>query len=93
MMNLKKFSIPKLLGCSDTNIKVTIEGHTDERGTREYNLALGEKRANAVKNYLVENGIDVSRLKTVSFGKERSAFFGATEEIFGKNRRAVTVIN
>ncbi len=78
---------------SDSGINVTIEGHTDERGTREYNLALGEKRANAAKNYLVENGIDASRIKTVSFGKERPAFFGATDEIFSKNRRAVTVIN
>lgn len=78
---------------SDSGIKVTIEGHCDERGTREYNLALGEKRANAVKNYLVENGIDVSRLKTISYGKERPAFFGATEGNFAKNRRAVTVVN
>lgn len=78
---------------SDVNIKVTIEGHCDERGTREYNLALGEKRANAAKNYLVSNGIDASRIKIISYGKERPAFFGATEEIFSKNRRAVTVVN
>ena len=78
---------------SDLNIKVTIEGHADERGTREYNVALGEKRAKSVRDYLVANGIEVSRLKTISFGKERPAFFGATEEIFAKNRRAVTAIN
>lgn len=78
---------------SDLNIKVSIEGHTDERGTREYNVALGEKRAKSVRDYLVANGIEISRLKTMSFGKERPAFFGATEQIFAKNRRAVTVIN
>lgn len=78
---------------SDTNIKVTIEGHCDERGTREYNIALGERRANSAKNYLVSNGIDESRIKTISYGKERPAFFGSTEEIFAKNRRAVTVVN
>lgn len=78
---------------SDVNIKVTIEGHADERGTREYNVALGEKRAKSVRDYLVANGIEVARLKTISFGKERPAFFGATEAIFSKNRRAVTVIN
>ena len=78
---------------SDLNIKVSIEGHTDERGTREYNVALGEKRAKSVRDYLVANGIEVSRLTTFSFGKERPAFFGATDQIFAKNRRAVTVIN
>jgi peptidoglycan-associated lipoprotein len=78
---------------SDVNIKITIEGHTDERGTREYNVALGEKRAKSVRDYLVANGVEVSRLKTISFGKERPAFFGANEAIFSKNRRAVTVIN
>lgn len=78
---------------SDPNIKITIEGHCDERGTREYNIALGEKRANSAKKYLVANGINASRIKTVSYGKERPAFFGATEAIFNKNRRAVTVVN
>ncbi len=78
---------------SDSVIKVTIEGHCDERGTREYNLALGEKRADAVKDYLISHGIDASRIKVTSFGKERPAFFGATDAIFAKNRRAVTVIN
>ena len=78
---------------SDPSIKITVEGHCDERGTREYNIALGEKRANSAKNYLVANGIDESRIKTISYGKERPAFFGATEEVFAKNRRAVAVVN
>lgn len=78
---------------SDASIKITVEGHCDERGTREYNIALGEKRANSAKNYLVANGIDESRIKTISYGKERPAFFGATEESFAKNRRAVAVVN
>lgn len=78
---------------SDSEIKITIEGHCDERGTREYNIALGEKRANAAKNYLVSNGIDQSRIKTISYGKERPAFFGTAEDVIAKNRRAVTVVN
>lgn len=77
---------------SDLNINVTIEGHADERGTREYNLALGERRAKSVKDYLVSQGVDARRIKIISYGKERPAFFGATNEIFSKNRRAVTVI-
>jgi peptidoglycan-associated lipoprotein len=78
---------------SDPTIKITVEGHCDERGTREYNIALGERRANAVKTYLTANGIDGSRIKTVSYGKERPAFFGNSEEIYAKNRRAVTLVN
>lgn len=78
---------------SDLNINVTIEGHADERGTREYNIALGEKRAKSVKDYLVNNGIVANRVKVISYGKERPAFFGATEDIFTKNRRAVTVVD
>jgi peptidoglycan-associated lipoprotein len=74
-------------------ISITIEGHCDTRGTREYNIALGEKRANAAKNYLVKKGIDSSRIKTISFGKERPAYFGTSEEVHQKNRRAVTVVN
>lgn len=78
---------------SDDTINVIIEGHADERGTREYNIALGERRANSAKDYLVNNGgIDANRVKTISYGKERPAFIGAGEEIWGKNRRAVTVI-
>ncbi len=78
---------------SDVGIKITIEGHCDERGTREYNIALGEKRADAVKRYLTSNGVDAARIKIISYGKERPAFFGTSEEILAKNRRAVTVVN
>jgi peptidoglycan-associated lipoprotein len=78
---------------SDSGIKITIEGHCDERGTREYNIALGERRANSAKEYLVNNGINNSRINTISYGKERPAFVGSGEEIWAKNRRAVTVIN
>ncbi len=78
---------------NDSKLRVTIEGHCDERGTREYNIALGERRANAVKNYLVSKGVDSKRLDTVSYGKERPAFFGDSEAIMAKNRRAVTVVN
>lgn len=78
---------------SDESINVTIEGHCDERGTREYNIALGEKRAFAVKKYLKQLGIPDSRIKIVSYGKERPAFFGNSDEVHNKNRRAVTVVN
>ena len=78
---------------SDPTIKITIEGDCDERGTREYNIALGEKRANSVKKYLSTNGVLTSRIKTISYGKERPAFFGDKEESLAKNRRAVTVVN
>lgn len=79
---------------SDSSIKITIEGHCDERGTREYNIALGERRANATKNYLIKTGgVDASRVKTVSYGKERLAYFGTDEATISKNRRAVTVVN
>lgn len=70
----------------------TIEGHADERGTREYNLALGERRANAAKNYLVSLGVDAARLTTVSYGKERPVDPASNEEAWAKNRRAVTVV-
>ncbi len=71
--------------------RATIEGHCDERGTREYNLALGERRANAAKSYLVGLGIDANRLSTVSYGKERPLALGSDEDSWAKNRRAVTV--
>ncbi len=71
--------------------RVTIEGHCDERGTREYNLALGERRANAAKNYLVSLGVDAARITTVSYGKERPVALGSDEDAWAKNRRAVTV--
>lgn len=71
--------------------RVTIEGHCDERGTRDYNIALGERRANAAKNYLVSLGIDASRVTTVSYGKERPIAMGSDESSWAKNRRAVTI--
>ena len=78
---------------SDESINITIEGHCDERGTREYNIALGEKRAFAVKKYLKQLGVPEARMKIVSYGKERPAFFGNSDDIHNKNRRAVTVVN
>ena len=74
------------------NVRATIEGHCDERGTREYNLALGDRRANAAKNYLVAKGISPSRLTTISYGKERPAATGSDESSYAQNRRAVTVV-
>lgn len=71
--------------------RVTIEGHCDERGTREYNLALGERRANSAKNYLATLGIDPSRITTLSYGKERPDAVGSDESAWAQNRRAVTV--
>ncbi|HVJ53883.1 MAG TPA: peptidoglycan-associated lipoprotein Pal [Aliidongia sp.] len=71
----------------------TVEGHCDERGTREYNLALGERRATATKNALVALGVQGSRLQTISYGKERPAVVGSNEAAYAQNRRAVTVIN
>jgi peptidoglycan-associated lipoprotein len=75
------------------NVTVTIEGHCDERGTREYNLALGERRAQAVKNVLVASGIPASRISTISYGKERPAVVGSSEDAYAQNRRAVTTVN
>jgi len=72
---------------------VTIEGHCDERGTREYNLALGERRANAVKNYLVALGVDTNRVQTISYGKERPQNPGHDDVAFAQNRRGVTVLS
>lgn len=74
------------------SVHVTVEGHCDERGTREYNLALGERRATAVKNYLVADGIKVDRVKTISYGKERPAVLGSNEAAWAQNRRGVTVV-
>ena len=71
--------------------RITIEGHADERGTREYNLALGERRANATKNALVALGVSTARITTVSYGKERPEATGSDEEAYARNRRAVTV--
>ena len=72
--------------------KITIEGHTDDRGTREYNLALGERRAVAVKNYLISRGVDADRIKVISYGKEKPAMVGANEAAWSQNRRAVTIV-
>lgn len=71
--------------------RITIEGHADERGTRDYNLALGERRANAAKNHLVGLGIDPARITTLSYGKERPIALGSDESAWAQNRRAVTV--
>ena len=71
--------------------RATVEGHADERGTRDYNLALGERRANAAKNYLLSVGIAASRVSTVSYGKERPIALGSNETAWAQNRRAVTV--
>ncbi|HEY0900922.1 MAG TPA: peptidoglycan-associated lipoprotein Pal [Micavibrio sp.] len=71
---------------------VTIKGHADERGTREYNLALGERRANAIKNYLVALGIPATRINTISYGKEQPAVMGSNEEAWAQNRRGVTEV-
>ena len=73
-------------------VNVTIEGHCDERGTRKYNQALGEKRANATKRYLVAQGISAKRIKTVSYGKDKPAVLGNTDADHAKNRRDVTVV-
>ena len=71
--------------------RITLEGHADERGTRDYNLALGERRANAAKTYLVGLGVSGERIETVSFGKERPVALGSDEASWARNRRAVTV--
>jgi peptidoglycan-associated lipoprotein len=72
--------------------KIQIEGHCDERGSSEYNLALGERRANSARNYLVSLGIPKERISTISYGEEKPADPGHTEEAWAKNRRAHTVI-
>ena len=77
----------------NSNVSVTIEGHCDERGTREYNLALGEKRAQAVKNYLIGLDISPDRVSTVSYGKERPAVVGSNDGAWAQNRRSVTIVN
>jgi len=73
-------------------VRVTLEGHADERGTRDYNIALGERRANAAKNYLASLGVDSNRIQVISYGKERPAALGSNEEAWAQNRRAVTVV-
>ena len=77
----------------NSDVSVTIEGHCDERGTREYNLALGEKRAQAVKNYLIGLGINPDRVSTISYGKERPAVVGSNDGAWAQTRRSVTLVN
>jgi peptidoglycan-associated lipoprotein len=74
-------------------VTVTVEGHCDERGTREYNLALGERRANAVANYLTALGVDAGRLSVISYGKERPECTDSNESCYAQNRRGVTTVN
>jgi peptidoglycan-associated lipoprotein len=78
---------------ANTDLNFIVEGHCDERGTREYNLALGEQRATAVRDYLVIQGIDPDRIKVISYGKEKPAVVGSNGMAWSKNRRAVTIIN
>lgn len=73
-------------------VTVTVEGHADERGTREYNLALGQRRANAARDVLVANGVAGARIATISYGKDRPAALGSDEAAWAQNRRAVTVV-
>jgi peptidoglycan-associated lipoprotein len=73
-------------------VRVSVEGHCDERGTREYNLALGARRANAVKEYLVSLGISSARVETISYGKERPICTESNESCWSQNRRGVTTI-
>ena len=75
----------------NSNINVVVEGHADERGTREYNLALGERRANSAKDYLMTYGISSDRISVLSYGKERPVDAGSTTLAWSKNRRSVTV--
>ena len=76
-----------------SSVSITVEGHADERGTREYNLALGERRAVSVKNFLVALGISANRIATISYGKERPDALGHSEAAWSQNRRGVTTVN
>ena len=78
---------------ANSGYKIIIEGHADERGTREYNLALWARRANSAREFLVSRGIESSRIKTVSFGKERPAELCSNENCYSENRRAVSVVS
>lgn len=77
---------------SNPNTSVTIEGHADERGTRQYNLALGARRANSVRQYLIAQGVAANRLNAVTFGKERPVAVGSDETAWSQNRRGVSVV-
>ena len=74
------------------NVRITIEGHCDERGTREYNLALGDRRANAAKNYLAAKGVSAARMTVISYGSERPVATGSDEQSWAQNRRAGTIV-
>jgi peptidoglycan-associated lipoprotein len=88
-------TVEALAAWLDTNPSVTLslEGHADERGTREYNLALGERRANSIRDYLVALGVNPARLSTVSYGEERPAVLGSNDSAWAQNRRGVFVVN
>ncbi|HYI39630.1 MAG TPA: peptidoglycan-associated lipoprotein Pal [Allosphingosinicella sp.] len=75
-----------------TAVRITVEGHADERGTRDYNLALGDRRANAAKNYLAARGVSAGRMTVISYGKERPEALGSDESAWAQNRRSVTVL-
>lgn len=77
---------------ANPSVTITVEGHCDERGTREYNLALGDRRASAARDYLVAQGVNTVRIKTISYGKERPSFIGSNPYAYSKNRRAVSII-
>ena len=77
---------------ANPNVRASIEGHADERGTREYNLALGERRANAARDFLIAQGVPASRLLVTSWGKERPVALGSDEEAWARNRRSVTLV-
>ena len=77
---------------ANSGVTIQVEGHCDERGTRAYNLGLGERRATAVRNYLVSLGVPASRITTISYGKERPAVAGSNEAAWAQNRRGVSTI-
>ncbi len=94
LLQHRRLQAPKItMFPENSDVSVTIEGHCDERGTREYNLALGEKRAQAVKNYLIGLGINPDRVSTISYGKERPAVVGSNDGAWAQNRRSVTLVN
>ena len=78
---------------ANSDYKIIIEGHADERGTREYNLALGARRANSAREFLISRGIESSRIQTVSFGKERPVELCSNENCYSENRRAVSIVS
>jgi peptidoglycan-associated lipoprotein len=77
---------------TNPQVQVTVEGHADERGTREYNLALGQRRANSARDVLVASGVSGARVQTISYGKDRPDALGSSEDAWAQNRRAVTVV-